>query len=549
MTDRADSKSSAAVQAQLQSELEQTRRQLAKAERGQAVLKRQLAARSQELELSRSRLRSMVDYAPNFVHIVDTDLRVTFINRGGNQFRPQDIIGTKVGDHMESADRRRVQRRLRQVIKTAQPTRYEFTSMGENGTLAWYHTTAGPIGDRGQVTGLVLSTFDITEDRYRTEALREGKRVAEAARSRDRALLNSIGEGLVVINERGKIADINPPAALMLGYEQEELIGQWFPSVVQALDNNGNEIHPLDRPALRALSGGEAVSEVIRYRRKDGSQFPAAVTISPVVLDDRPIGAVEVFRDLTGERELEQAKEEFVALASHQLRTPATGVKAYISMLLDGYTGNLTTQQQAFLEKVFQSNERQLQIINDMLRVARMDSGRVVPELASTDLARLVRDVVEEQRPTIRGRKQTLKLELPSAKVEGVVDAKLVRMALENVVSNASKYTPEGGCITLGLEGAAATVRIVIRDTGVGINKADLPRLFKRFSRIDNPLSTQRGGTGLGLYLAQNVVALHYGRMLVDSIPGEGTVFTIELPLGSTAPATILHPASQGRRS
>ena len=549
MADRNDPKISAAAaaRAHAQSELAAVRRQLAETKRAHAALQRQLQLRTKELEHTQSSLKSMVEHAPSYIHLVDTDLRVTFINRGGSIYRPEDIVGTRVGDHMEPSDRRRVHRRLRQVLATGKPTQYEFASPDERGVAAWYRTTAGPIGAEDQITGLVLITSNITEDRYRTEALREGKRVAEAARIRDRALLNSIGEGLVVIDENGEIADVNPSAARLLGYHQDELVGQWFPSVMEALDENGNEIHPLDRPALRALSSGKAISEMVRYRRKDGTYFPVAVTISPVVLDGRPVGAIEVFRDLTRERDLEQAKEEFVSLASHQLRTPATGVKAYISMLLDGYTGNLTVQQQSFLQKVFNSNERQLQIINDMLSVARMDAGRVVPELAVTDLTMLIRDVVDEQRPTIQGREQTLNLALPPRRIEGVVDAKLMRMAIENILSNASKYTPKGGQITLGLSQSAATAQITIRDTGVGIAKADLPRLFKRFSRIDNPLSTQQGGTGLGLYLAQNIVSLHYGRMLVDSVPGEGTVFTIELPLGSAGSTTILQRAS-GRR-
>lgn len=548
MTKRPDPKASARARAHPQSELVTLRHQVAEAKRVRAELERQLKLRTQELERSQSSLKSMVEHAPNYIHLVDTDLRVTFINRGGDDVTPEDVVGTRVGDFMVPTDRRRVRRRLHHVLKTGKPTQYEFASPDTNGALAWYRTTAGPIDNDGEITGLVLITFDITEDRYRTDALREGKRVAEAARIRARALLDSIGEGLVVINENGEIADVNPSATRLLGYESEELVGQWFPSVMLALDENGNEIHPLDRPALQALSSGEAISQVLQYRRKDGSFIPVAVTISPVVLEGRPVGAIEVFRDLTRERELEQAKEEFVSLASHQLRTPATGVKAYISMLLDGYTGNLTAQQQSFLEKVFSSNERQLQIINDMLSVARMDAGRVVPELASADLVALLNDVVEEQRPTMRDRRQVVILELPETKVEGVLDANLVRMALENVVNNASKYTPEGGSITLGLQRTAATARITIRDTGVGIAKADLPRLFKRFSRIDNPLSTHRGGTGLGLYLAQNVVALHYGRMLVNSTPGEGTVFTIELPLGAAGPATILQRTGGGRQ-
>ncbi|HUC87072.1 MAG TPA: PAS domain-containing protein [Candidatus Saccharimonadales bacterium] len=516
-------------------ELESLRRQLAEAERAQATLKREFELRIKELERSQSHLQSLVNYAPNFIHIVDANLRVNFINRGGSELRPEDIIGSKVGEYMAPAERRRVRRRLRQVLKTGKPTQYEFKAVGENNTQAWYRTNAGPIDQDGQVVGLVLMTFDISGDHYRAQTLREDKQAAESARIRDRALLNSIGEGLIVIDEHGLIATINPSGSAMLGYRPEEILGQWFPRVVPVLDEQGQAIDTIDRPIMRALSSGQVISEQVRYYRQDGSSFPAAITVSPVVVAGKPIGAIEVFRDLTRERELERAKEEFVSLASHQLRTPATGVKAYISMLLDGYAGSVSPRQQEFLQKVFHANERQLQIVNDMLNVARVDAGRIIPEMVSTNVKTLIRDIVDEQRLTIRERQQKLEVMLPARSVEAVLDPKLIRMAVENILNNASKYTPEGGSVGITLSLVGDLVCLAISDTGVGIAAEDIPRLFKRFSRIDNPLSTSRGGSGLGLYLTQTIVALHSGRLSVDSALDTGTTFRIELPLYSKA--------------
>jgi PAS domain S-box-containing protein len=525
------SNASAGARRETVTELESLRRQLAEAERLRNELQHQLGSRTQELQRSQSHLQSLVDYAPNFIHLVDADLRVTFINRGGSTFKPEDIVGSKVGEYMPVAERRRVRQRLRRVLKTGKPTQYEFAAIGENATQAWYRTNASPIAEGGHIRGLVLITFDVTEDRSRTEALQQGKQMAESARIRDRALLDSIGEGLIVIDEHGLIANINPSGAAMLGYTPEELHGQWFPRAVQALDDRNNEVDALDRPISRALSSGKVVSEHVHYRRRDGSSFPAAVTVSPVVIAGKPVGAIEVFRDLSRERELEQAKEEFVSLASHQLRTPATGVKAYISMLLDGYAGTLSPRQQEFLHKVFYANERQLQIVNDMLNVARADAGRIIPEMVSTDVKALVQDIVDEQRPTIRERRQDLEVTFTAAPVEAVLDPKLIRMAIENILSNASKYTPQGGSIGISLAATEERVSLEITDTGVGIAQNDLSKLFKRFSRIDNPLSTSRGGSGLGLYLAQTIISLHEGRLGVDSVLGAGTTFRIELPL------------------
>lgn len=503
------------------------------------LLLRQSMASQRRLERSEGRLQSIIQNAPHYIHMIDLEMTITFINQSADEVPVSQIIGQKVGSLSGPAERKRIHRKLREVLQNGTSVQYEFKSRGGTEAMAWYRANAGPIYTNGEVTGAVIMTYDITRDHHRTTALKEGKRAAESARAYDRALLDSIGEGLIVIDKSGKIANINPAGAKILGYRPSELIEKWFPAAVQAVDEHGEETPPLERPAMQALSSGQAVSEVLRYRRGDGSMIPAAVTISPVVIAGKPVGAIEVFRDLTKELELEQAKEEFVSLASHQLRTPATGVKAYISMLLDGYAGDLNERQYEFLSKVSETNERQLQIVNDMLNVARVDSGHIIPEMISIDLKQLLRDVVDEQRHTITERKQDLEVIMSEMPVEAVLDPKLIRMALENFVSNASKYTPEKGVIKVTLRKSENRALMCISDTGVGIARSDLAKIFKRFSRIDNPLSTKRGGTGLGLYLAQNIILLHHGLVKVESQPEKGTTFYVELPLRLEPKAVI----------
>jgi len=443
------------------------------------------------------------------------------------------------------ADRRRIRQKLREVIRTGKGTQYSFPGPGPQGLPAWYRQNAGPIIEGGKVTGLLLITHDITEDKQRLDSLLEGKRQAEAARAYDRALLSSIGEGLIVVNEQGEIANINPSAAAMLGCEPKEVIGAWFPKAVPAFTSDGQPIDQLERPVIKALTSGQSITQIVYYRNRDGSMFPAAVTAAPVVINGKPVGVIEVFRDLTHERQLEQAKEEFVSLASHQLRTPATGVKAYISMLLDGYVGEVPPEQRAFLEKVFESNERQLRIVNDILNVARADAGHIVPETATTDITALIQEIVEEQLPVAAAREQVVQVVAPEILPTLMLDADLVRMAVENLVSNALKYTPEGGTITLELTATPHNVVISITDTGVGIAEADIPKLFRRFSRVKNPLSASGGGSGLGLYLTETIVRLHHGRIQVESQPGIGTTFSVELPL-TTKPLPL--PATERRK-
>jgi two-component system phosphate regulon sensor histidine kinase PhoR len=199
-------------------------------------------------------------------------------------------------------------------------------------------------------------------------------------------------------------------------------------------------------------------------------------------------------------------------------------------MLLDGYAGDMTEQQKSYIEKVYETNERQLQVINDMLNVARLDAGRLILEPTHIDMKRLIREVVRCQQPVLSERKQTVKLDFPSSPAVFVGDANLLDMMIENLVTNASKYTPEGGDIVVSLSQTAKSMIVGVTDSGVGIAKVDIPKIFQRFTRVENPLSTERGGTGLGLYLVAQVAKLHKGSIEVVSKPGKGSIFTVELP-------------------
>lgn len=368
--------------------------------------------------------------------------------------------------------------------------------------------------------------------KHATDKLADQLSVAERARLKDDAILSSIGEGLVVVDEAGLISNINEPAAEMLGYAPSELKGQRFLSAIEARNDKGREVDPLERPVMQALATGKPVAGYVHYVRKDGTTFPAFLTASPVVLEGKPIGVIEVFRDVSAEKALERAKDEFVSLASHQLRTPANGVKAFASMLLDGYAGQLTPQQCEFVNKVMESNDRQLRIVDDMLNVARVDAGRMHLNVALTDLGALVSDVITEQQPVIDQRQQIISFTLPAKAIVAMVDGSKLRMVVENLVSNASKYTDAGGKIAVRLEQRRQTVALSVSDTGVGLSQKDIKsKLFSKFTRIDNPLSAKVGGTGLGLYLAKKIVDLHHAQLVVKSELGKGTTFVVELPI------------------
>lgn len=231
--------------------------------------------------------------------------------------------------------------------------------------------------------------------------------------------------------------------------------------------------------------------------------------------------------------ELNRTKDEFISLASHQLRTPATGVKQYVGMVLEGFAGEITTAQRSLLEKAYESNDRQLQIVSDLLKVAQIDAGKVLLRKRATDMGAMVHDVIKEQAATFKGRRQTIHFAPPRSPIMACIDMDRIRMVIENMLDNASKYSDHDTSITVTLTQTKAAVTVSIKDQGVGIAARDIDKLFGKFSRIYNPLSTQVGGTGLGLYWAQKIVDLHDGSIDVVSEETKGTTFVIHLPKNS----------------
>ncbi len=232
---------------------------------------------------------------------------------------------------------------------------------------------------------------------------------------------------------------------------------------------------------------------------------------------------------LEKERSLNEAKDNLLSLASHQLRTPATGVKQYLGLVLQGFSGEITEQQRDFLSKAYDGNERQLKTINDVLYLARLGSGRVMLSKSQFSPSQLVSDIVNELNDEINARHHRVKATLPKRDRLFYGDEHTIRMAIENLLTNAIKYTHEKGMITIRLS-FGKNLRIVVKDNGVGIPADQQSRMFKQFERIENDLSIGVGGTGIGLYVVQNIADMHDGHIEVVSEHGKGSVFTLVLP-------------------
>lgn len=238
------------------------------------------------------------------------------------------------------------------------------------------------------------------------------------------------------------------------------------------------------------------------------------------------IGQVKSQHDL----ELQRTRDELLALASHQLRTPASSVRQYIGMLEQGYFGELNKEQAAVAHKAYQSNDRQLEIIDQLLYVAKADANQLIVQPSSFNLAGATRDIIDSMAQTYQAKSITVKKTIPK-ELPVLADERFVRMIIENLLSNAVKYSFEKGSIHVKLTEQDNLAQLVVSDSGVGIAESDYEKLFKKFSRIPNELSTKEGGSGLGLYLARRFALAHGGDITVQSNGQHGTGFTLTLPI------------------
>lgn len=240
-------------------------------------------------------------------------------------------------------------------------------------------------------------------------------------------------------------------------------------------------------------------------------------------------------------KRLDAAKSEFISIASHQLRTPLTAIKGYVSLILEGSYGKVPMTLQDVLNKVYVVNNRMGQLVEDLLSISRIESGRVQYNFVEAQLEPIVADIVDMFTIMAKDKKLSLKIKLPSKSLPKLtLDVNKIREVVSNLIDNALKYTKEGG-VTVTVEGDTKCVSIRIKDTGIGVDPKESKRLFEKFTRSTETMKLDVSGTGLGLYVGKNFVEAHGGLLSVESEgPGKGATFIIKLPVETLGKAASL---------
>ena len=342
--------------------------------------------------------------------------------------------------------------------------------------------------------------------------------------------VENASDHIVITDPDGVVLYANKAVEAITGFPREEVVG------TKAGDkNHWGGLMPVDvyQNMWKTIKLDKKYYEgEVTNQRKNGQTYIASVSITPVLnRRDDVVYFVGIERDITKEKEVDKNKTDFIYLTSHQLRTPLSAMKWFCEMLLSGDGGELNKEQKEFVTNISQSNERMISLINSLLNISRIESGKIIIDPEPTNLGKLVADVLSELKNKLEEKKQkvTVKIEDNLPKIS--VDPKLIREVYKNLLSNANKYTQKSGKISIDISVKGKEIVSEISDNGLGIPKDGQNKIFNRFYRAENILKLETEGTGLGLYLAKAIVESSRGRIWFKSTEKKGTTFWFTLPL------------------
>jgi two-component system, OmpR family, sensor histidine kinase VicK len=385
-------------------------------------------------------------------------------------------------------------------------------------------------------------------------------------------IVNSIEDGVTLVDSSGNVQLFNPAAAKLTGWEQDETIGLPYKSIVKLTNEKGEPFVDSQDPIQRVFIQKKSFRDnTTMLTNKTGQTVPVDISVSPLLDEEELIGAILIFRDVREQRGEEQRRAEFISTASHEMRTPVAAIEGYLALALNDKVSKIDTKARDYLDKAHASTKHLGKLFQDLLTSAKAEDGRLSSHPKIVEMGDFLEKISDDLR--LVAEKKGLAMEYVvgstthatkvidastfTTDVDGVqklvkplyyvsVDPDRIREVITNLFDNAVKYT-EAGKISLGLTGDEKVVQLRVTDTGAGIPPQDIGHLFQKFYRVDNSATRTIGGTGLGLFISRKIVELYNGRIWVESELGKGSSFYINLPRLSTETAEKIQTAESSK--
>lgn len=350
----------------------------------------------------------------------------------------------------------------------------------------------------------------------------KARRRAEEERNKTLAVITNFTDGLLIFDEKNKLSLVNPEAETFSGIKSKDLTNKSLPELKNL---------PFFKLLIEII--GPRIKKVFRKELKLREKLVLEVTTVPIIREKAKTGTLVILHDVTRERMIEKMKSEFVTLSAHQLRTPLSAIKWTLRMLLDEDLGKINEEQRSFIEKTYSSNERMISLINDLLNVSKIEEGKYLLKVAPGDIEKIIESVINSNNEEIKKRKLKVEFKKAKEKLPQVrMDAEKIRLSFQNIFDNAIRYNKEEGTVTVSLKYGKKEIEVAVKDTGFGIPKDQQERVFSRFFRAVNIIRKDTQGTGLGLFIAKNIIDAHDGKIWFESEEDKGSTFYFTLPIG-----------------
>ncbi|MCP1424412.1 PAS domain S-box-containing protein [Paenibacillus xylanexedens] len=494
------------------------------------------------LRESRQRYRSLFEHNPAAVYSLNLEGKYSAVN--SKLVQMLDIPRNKLigQSFLSNLDKCEVQygKHYFDMVKQGEPQYYETRVVNSSGRKIEVSVTNVPIIVDKEMVGVYGIVSDITERKEYTERIQELSKQHEL-------ILNTVTEGIFGLDADGITMFMNPAAASMFGYEAKEFIGKNSHPIIHHTRADGSHLPQEECPIHMTVLDGQirSIKEDV-FWRKDGSSFLVQYQVTPIIEQGQIQGAVVVFNDVTGEREIVRAKEtaelaaqaksEFLSMVSHEIRTPMNGIVGMTELLIGT---DLSEEQREYAEIIRDSGDALLNILNDILDFSKLESGKMALAYEPFALRKMLEQVAELFKQRADEKHLEIRYRLnPSIPEFMVGDAIRIRQILVNLVGNALKFTDQGSIevavdIIKGRKPEDSVLDFAVQDTGIGIPADKLDQLFQSFSQLHPVINRKYGGTGLGLVISKRLVEIMGGSISVESIEGEGSTFRFAVPAAS----------------